>query len=145
MSCANGSTDNFFVPGQQQAYLLVHQQRWWICHCGSLHLRYDADLSSAQPTTLVEVYKKWIINHDLDGNSTIWNNKIKLKHKYHQSIHPRESLTMFEKTSPYLSVFREYPRHIKSPVITINVGLAASMASFLLAAGEKGKRALAAS
>eukprot|EP00913_Durusdinium_trenchii_P024245 g22764.t1 len=30
--------------------------------------------------------------------------------------------------------------HIKSPVITINVGLAASMASFLLAAGEKGKR-----
>lgn len=33
-----------------------------------------------------------------------------------------------------------WPRHIKSPVITINVGLAASMASFLLAAGEKGKR-----
>eukprot|EP00434_Breviolum_minutum_P032255 symbB.v1.2.028528.t1/scaffold3032.1/size64972/8 len=31
-------------------------------------------------------------------------------------------------------------QHIKSPVITINVGLAASMASFLLAAGEKGKR-----
>ena len=45
-----------FVPGQQQAYLLVHQQRWWICHCRSLHLRYDADLSSAQPTTLVGVY-----------------------------------------------------------------------------------------
>merc|ERR1719213_928943 len=31
-------------------------------------------------------------------------------------------------------------QHIKSPVITINVGMAASMASFLLAAGEKGKR-----
>eukprot|EP00929_Paragymnodinium_shiwhaense_P115220 TRINITY_DN83956_c0_g1_i1.p1 TRINITY_DN83956_c0_g1~~TRINITY_DN83956_c0_g1_i1.p1 ORF type:complete len:346 (-),score=92.82 TRINITY_DN83956_c0_g1_i1:137-1174(-) len=31
-------------------------------------------------------------------------------------------------------------QHIKSPVITINVGVAASMASFLLAAGEKGKR-----
>jgi len=31
-------------------------------------------------------------------------------------------------------------RHIKSPVVTINVGLAASMASFLLAAGEKGTR-----
>jgi len=31
-------------------------------------------------------------------------------------------------------------QHIKSPVVTINVGLAASMASFLLAAGEKGKR-----
>lgn len=31
-------------------------------------------------------------------------------------------------------------RHIKSPVVTINVGLAASTASFLLAAGEKGKR-----
>jgi len=31
-------------------------------------------------------------------------------------------------------------QHIKSPVITINVGLAASMASFLLSAGEKGKR-----
>jgi len=31
-------------------------------------------------------------------------------------------------------------RHIKSPVVTINVGLSASMASFLLAAGEKGKR-----
>jgi len=31
-------------------------------------------------------------------------------------------------------------QHIKSPVITINVGLAASMASFLLASGEKGKR-----
>jgi len=31
-------------------------------------------------------------------------------------------------------------QHIKSPVITINVGLAASMASFLLASGEKGRR-----
>jgi ATP-dependent Clp endopeptidase proteolytic subunit ClpP len=31
-------------------------------------------------------------------------------------------------------------QHIKSPVVTINVGMAASMASFLLAAGEKGKR-----
>merc|ERR1719436_1534070 len=31
-------------------------------------------------------------------------------------------------------------QHIKSPVITINVGMAASMASFLLAAGKKGKR-----
>merc|ERR1719436_1850667 len=31
-------------------------------------------------------------------------------------------------------------QHIRSPVITINVGMAASMASFLLAAGEKGKR-----
>jgi len=31
-------------------------------------------------------------------------------------------------------------RHIKSEVVTINVGLAASMASFILAAGEKGKR-----
>jgi len=31
-------------------------------------------------------------------------------------------------------------QHIKSPVVTINVGLAASMASFLLAAGENGKR-----
>ena len=30
--------------------------------------------------------------------------------------------------------------HIKSPVVTINVGLAASMASFLLAAGKKGSR-----
>lgn len=31
-------------------------------------------------------------------------------------------------------------QHIKSPVVTINVGMAASMASFLLAAGERGKR-----
>eukprot|EP00188_Purpureofilum_apyrenoidigerum_P004269 Plantae.Rhodophyta-Purpureofilum_apyrenoidigerum.ctg4729.p1 GENE.Plantae.Rhodophyta-Purpureofilum_apyrenoidigerum.ctg4729~~Plantae.Rhodophyta-Purpureofilum_apyrenoidigerum.ctg4729.p1 ORF type:complete len:259 (-),score=45.40 Plantae.Rhodophyta-Purpureofilum_apyrenoidigerum.ctg4729:106-882(-) len=31
-------------------------------------------------------------------------------------------------------------QHIKSEVVTINVGLAASMASFLLAAGSKGKR-----
>lgn len=31
-------------------------------------------------------------------------------------------------------------KHIKSEVITINVGLAASMASFLLGGGEKGKR-----
>jgi ATP-dependent Clp protease protease subunit len=31
-------------------------------------------------------------------------------------------------------------RHIKSEVVTINVGLAASMASFILAAGAKGKR-----
>lgn len=31
-------------------------------------------------------------------------------------------------------------QHIKSEVITINLGLAASMASFLLAAGSKGKR-----
>ncbi|CAM9640290.1 unnamed protein product [Chrysoparadoxa australica] len=31
-------------------------------------------------------------------------------------------------------------QHIKSEVVTINVGLAASMASFLLAAGTKGKR-----
>merc|ERR1719263_744472 len=31
-------------------------------------------------------------------------------------------------------------QHIKSPIVTINIGLAASMASFLLAAGEKGKR-----
>merc|ERR1712070_494980 len=30
--------------------------------------------------------------------------------------------------------------HIKSKVVTINVGLAASMASFLMAAGAKGKR-----
>ena len=51
--------------------------------------------------------QQWIINHDLDGNSTIWNNKIKLRHTYHLSIHPRESLIMFEKTSPYLSEFRD--------------------------------------
>lgn len=31
-------------------------------------------------------------------------------------------------------------KHIKSEVVTINVGLAASMASFLLGGGEKGKR-----
>jgi ATP-dependent Clp endopeptidase proteolytic subunit ClpP len=31
-------------------------------------------------------------------------------------------------------------QHIKSEVITINLGLAASMASFILAAGSKGKR-----
>lgn len=31
-------------------------------------------------------------------------------------------------------------KHIKSDVVTINVGLAASMASFLLGGGEKGKR-----
>ena len=31
-------------------------------------------------------------------------------------------------------------KHIKSEVVTINVGLAASMSSFILAAGEKGKR-----
>lgn len=31
-------------------------------------------------------------------------------------------------------------QHIKSEVVTINVGMAASMASFLLAAGAKGKR-----
>lgn len=31
-------------------------------------------------------------------------------------------------------------KHIKSEIVTINVGLAASMASFLLAAGEPGKR-----
>ncbi|NDJ18360.1 ATP-dependent Clp protease proteolytic subunit [Myxacorys almedinensis] len=31
-------------------------------------------------------------------------------------------------------------QHIKSPVVTICVGLAASMGAFLLAAGEKGKR-----
>ncbi|KAJ8903892.1 hypothetical protein NDN08_000424 [Rhodosorus marinus] len=31
-------------------------------------------------------------------------------------------------------------QHIKSEIVTINVGLAASMASFLLAAGSKGKR-----
>jgi len=31
-------------------------------------------------------------------------------------------------------------QHIKSPIVTINVGMAASMASFLLASGEKGKR-----
>ena len=30
--------------------------------------------------------------------------------------------------------------HIKSKVVTINLGLAASMASFLLAGGEKGSR-----
>jgi ATP-dependent Clp protease, protease subunit len=30
--------------------------------------------------------------------------------------------------------------HVKSPVITINIGMAASMASFLLAAGTKGSR-----
>ena len=30
--------------------------------------------------------------------------------------------------------------HVKSPIVTINVGLAASMASFLLAAGKKGSR-----
>ncbi|KAK4534935.1 hypothetical protein CDCA_CDCA03G0960 [Cyanidium caldarium] len=38
-----------------------------------------------------------------------------------------------------LAVF-DTMRHIKSEIVTINVGLAASMASFLLAAGEKGKR-----
>ena len=31
-------------------------------------------------------------------------------------------------------------QHIKSEVVTINVGLAASMGSFILAAGAKGKR-----
>ena len=31
-------------------------------------------------------------------------------------------------------------KHIKSEVVTINVGLAASMSSFILSAGEKGKR-----
>jgi ATP-dependent Clp endopeptidase proteolytic subunit ClpP len=31
-------------------------------------------------------------------------------------------------------------QHVKSEVITINLGLAASMASFILAAGSKGKR-----
>lgn len=31
-------------------------------------------------------------------------------------------------------------KHIKSEVVTINVGLAASMSSFILAAGQKGKR-----
>eukprot|EP00968_Pinguiococcus_pyrenoidosus_P018677 scaffold1954_cov268-Pinguiococcus_pyrenoidosus.AAC.114 len=31
-------------------------------------------------------------------------------------------------------------QHIKSDVVTINVGISASMASFLLAAGAKGKR-----
>ena len=31
-------------------------------------------------------------------------------------------------------------QHIKSEVVTINVGLAASMGSFILAAGSKGKR-----
>jgi len=31
-------------------------------------------------------------------------------------------------------------QHIKSEVITINLGLSASMASFILAAGSKGKR-----
>lgn len=31
-------------------------------------------------------------------------------------------------------------QHIKSEVITINLGLAASMASFIMAAGSKGKR-----
>jgi ATP-dependent Clp endopeptidase proteolytic subunit ClpP len=31
-------------------------------------------------------------------------------------------------------------QHIKGEVITINLGLAASMASFILAAGSKGKR-----
>jgi ATP-dependent Clp protease protease subunit len=31
-------------------------------------------------------------------------------------------------------------KHIASEVVTVNVGLAASMSSFLLAAGEKGKR-----
>ncbi|CAM9303863.1 unnamed protein product, partial [Hapterophycus canaliculatus] len=31
-------------------------------------------------------------------------------------------------------------QHIRSEVVTINVGLAASMASFILAAGSKGKR-----
>ena len=30
--------------------------------------------------------------------------------------------------------------HVKSPIVTINLGLAASMASFLLAAGKKGQR-----
>jgi len=30
--------------------------------------------------------------------------------------------------------------HVKSPIVTINLGLAASMASFLLAAGKKGSR-----
>lgn len=30
--------------------------------------------------------------------------------------------------------------HLKSEIVTINVGLAASMASFLLGGGEKGKR-----
>lgn len=31
-------------------------------------------------------------------------------------------------------------QHINSPVVTINIGLAASMASFLLASGERGRR-----
>lgn len=31
-------------------------------------------------------------------------------------------------------------RHVSSPVITCNVGMAASMASFILGAGERGKR-----
>ena len=30
--------------------------------------------------------------------------------------------------------------HVKAPIVTINLGLAASMASFLLAAGKKGSR-----
>ena len=30
--------------------------------------------------------------------------------------------------------------HIRAPIVTINLGLAASMASFLLAAGKKGSR-----
>lgn len=39
--------------------------------------------------------------------------------------------------SPFLA---DTMKHIKSEVVTINVGLAASMASFLLGGGEKGKR-----
>ena len=31
-------------------------------------------------------------------------------------------------------------QHIQSPVITCNIGMAASMASFILGAGERGKR-----
>jgi ATP-dependent Clp protease protease subunit len=31
-------------------------------------------------------------------------------------------------------------QHIRAPVVTINIGISASMASFLMAAGEKGKR-----
>lgn len=31
-------------------------------------------------------------------------------------------------------------QHIRSPVITCNLGMAASMASFILGAGERGKR-----
>ncbi len=31
-------------------------------------------------------------------------------------------------------------RYVKSPIVTINIGLAASMASFLLAGGQKGQR-----